>query len=944
MKFKKTMAIFLALMLSVTILIPEVIGISYLVRAEDMDDDDGDGYYDDDDDPDDPTPEPTDAPDPTPDPTPDPAPTPEPEPTPDPAAEEEARRQAEAAEAARKAAEEAAKKAAEEAAKNYSLVVTMNGAPVSGIDFGTAGIGEQRDYREIYVTNVGSVPVDLITTKNGDADGAFSLTLKGDLSHLDPGDAAKFNLSMRDDLGAGNYDGMFLFGSKVDPGFDKAIGLKVKGTVAGKPAGPVSIEITPPHIVLSPGGICDFYADVRGTGDFDHSVNWSVSGARSRQTRMDGGELVVGNNETSTNLTVIATSVVDHSVMDYASVDIQQDCYNVTAYADPSEGGNVTGGGAVSPGASVTLSAIPSRNYAFVGWKRDGKTVSTATNYTIDNVSSNIKVVAKFQRNSVRVNIGVNDSDGGSVSGGGTFDYGDSTTIKAKAYSGYTFTGWKENGDIISRDTSLTLKNLRGDRDITAVFKRARYTVNLVAYPAEGGDLSGSGTYDLGDSVVIKATPRSGYTFNGWFVNGQAVSRDKEYKIGKIQQDYTITAAFQKQGAVTYELSSGVATTGGSISPSGKINAVKGSNITYTITPKTGFAILAVAVDGAQIGPVSTYTFTNVTGPHMIVAAFVQTDAGKKAAESTGKPTQETKVQVIPKTESNTATGTSTIGINEAANGEGGDNSVEEMDLSDVHVPSDEELGISEEDAQNDEANSSPVSRSLGVSMDEVESMISNGNLDPVFSVAITTGELEEYAINDLAPAGQDESIRNLGKVIESLLSNDEILAMAKGDVVDVSVSLTKTEVDDSTKKTMEGFIGQKPVQYFDLTILKTMDGLTQKVNELSTPLEVVIEIPDEIYSPGKVYSVLRLHQGSLTLLPDLDDNPKTITFITDRFSSYAITQEVVKSTTLVNWLVAGAAIAFGIALTCFMILILHHARWKRARRHAHAAAHHIQN
>ena len=952
MKMKKTMAIIMALMLCLTILVPEVIGITALVRAEDMGDDEYQDYPDDSGDPsyydpgdpygpDDPgTPEDPGSSD-----------TPmqdDPTPTPDPAAEEEARRQAEEAEAARKAAEEAAKKAADEAAKeaakNYSLVVTMGGSPVSSIDFGTAGIGEQRDYREIYVTNTGGVPVDLITTKNGDPDGAFSLTLKGDMSHLDPGDAAKFNLSMKDNLGAGNYDGMFLFGSKADPGYDRAIGLKVKGTVAGKPAGPVSIEITPSHIVLSPGGICDFDADVRGVGDFDHSVNWSVSGARSRYTFMDGAELVVGDNETSTNLTVIATSCADYSVMDYASVDIQQNCYNVTASADPSDGGNVTGGGAVSPGGSVTLSAIPSRNYVFKGWKRDGKTVSTDTNYRIDNVSSNIKVVAKFQRNSVVIKLGVNDSDGGSVSGGGSFDYGDSTTITAKAYSGYTFTGWKENGDIISRDSSLSLNNLTKDRQITAVFKKNRYTVNLVVNPVNTGDVSGGGTYNLGDSVTINATPRAGYNFTGWYVNGQAVSRDRQYKIGKIQQDYTLTAQFENQGAVTYELSSGVATTGGSITPSGKISVTKGTNVTYTITPKVGFAILAVAVDGAQIGPVSTYTFTNVTGPHMIVAAFVQTDVGKKAAESTGTPTQDTKVQVLPKNESNTATKTSTISINEAANGEGGDNYVEEMDLDDVHIPSDEELGISEENMQAEADSSSSISRELGVSMSEVESMIASGNIVPVFDAALNTGDLAEYAVNDLAPADRDPSLPNLNEVVEKLLSNDEILAMAKGDIVDVSVSLTRMDADESTKKTMEGHVGHKPLQYFDLTILKTMDGLTSKVNETPVPLEVVIEVPDEIFAKGKTYSVLRLHQGSVTVLPDLDDNPKTITFRTDKFSSYAIAQEVVKSTTLVNWVVAGAAIAFGIAFTCLLILVIHHAKWKKARRHAAAYAHpHMQ-
>ena len=165
------------------------------------------------------------------------------------------------------------------------------------------------------------------------------------------------------------------------------------------------------------------------------------------------------------------------------------------------------------------------------------------------------------------------------------------------------------------------------------------------------------------------------------------------------------------------------------------------------------------------------------------------------------------------------------------------------------------------------------------------------------------------------------------------MFSNDEVTAMAKGKGGDVSISLTKIEPDESTQKMMKSAVGQKPLQYFDLTVLKTMDGTTMNVTELPTSLEVVIEIPEEIYKAGKTYSVLRLHHGSLTVLPDLDDNPKTITFRTDRFSSYAIAQETVKSGTLVGWLIAGAAIAFGIAVSCMLILLVHQSRYRKARR-----------
>ena len=969
----------MALLLSVTLLIPQVVGISTLVSAQefmddgedDPDDPDDPGIPDDPDPTEAPTPDPTDppAPDPTdppaPEPTQAPDPTVTPEPAPDPAtdpAQQEAQRKAqEEAEAAKKAAEEAAKKAAEQAATAYSLTISMGGASVSSLDFATAPVGTQRDYKVVTVTNTGQNAFDLITTKLGDANGAFSLSLRGGNTHLEPNDSADYIISMRSDLPAGDYDGMFLFGAASDPKYDKALGLKVKGTVSSNPSGVTAVEISPSRIYLSVGATSLFNADVRGVGDFDKSVSWSVTGNRSTGTKIvplnddsigNTGELSIAMDESSPSLTVIAVSADNPRIVGYANINIMSDSYTVSASASPSNGGRVTGGGAVKKGGSVTLSAIPNGNYFFKGWVRDGQTVSTATNYTIDNVQSDINVTAQFDQQTVKVTLNKNDDDGGTVSGGGTFNVGDSTRIEAKAYSGYAFTGWKENDTIISRDSSIKLTNLTVDRKITAVFKRTKNTVTLVVDPVDSGDVSGGGTFNLGDSTTIKASPRSGYDFVGWYVNGACVSRDKEYKINKIEQDYTLTALFQKQGITSYEISSGVATTGGSISPSGKILVAKGTNLTYTITPKSGFAILAVAVDGVMVGPVSTYTFSNVQGPHMIAAAFVQTDAGKKKQEASGQPVQDQKVQPIKKTDSNTATSTSTVSINEAANGQGGDNYVEDMDLKDIHVPSDEELGIEVE--PETEMVDSGVTRLLGASYDEVANMVASGNIVPVFDAAFYSGELGAYVKNDLAPKSmegvdyqnmsEDElmmlsddsinpSLPDLDIVVEKMLTNDEILAMVKGGHVDISVSLTKMDPDPAAEKIMKNAIGQKPLQFFDLTMLKTAGGFTERVNETPTTMEVVIEIPDEIYEEGKTYSVLRVHQGELSILPDLDDNPKTITFRTDRFSAYAISKEVTTSNKLIGWLIAGGAIALGIALTCFLILIVHQAKWKRARR-----------
>jgi PKD repeat protein len=62
---------------------------------------------------------------------------------------------------------------------------------------------------------------------------------------------------------------------------------------------------------------------------------------------------------------------------------------------------------------------------------------------------------------------------------------------------------------------------------------------------------------------------------------------------------------------------------GGIISPSGAVQVASGSPATFTITPNSGYTILDVMVNGSyDQGPVSSYTFLNVTMGQSISATF----------------------------------------------------------------------------------------------------------------------------------------------------------------------------------------------------------------------------------------------------------------------------------------------------------------------------------
>ncbi len=901
----------------------------------------------------------------------------------------EAERQA-AIEKAAKENEEAQKKAAEDAAAQAALEkakkeeeqrlklqqqaqTTASGnasgggqavyaltASVQKLDFGTAAVGTQRDVAQLFITNGGNTTVNLILAEN-DPNGAFACTLVGDNTKLDPGQQVKYNVSMSSTLDPGKYNATLTFADKdQDPNFVRGVSVKLAGIVSDKPAVVEKVLVSPGQITLTVGNDATFNASVvgSGSGEVSQDVNWSIQGQKSSKTKIGSdGSLSLASDETSGQITVIATSRADSSKRGTATVSTQKGGYNVSASADPAKGGSVTGGGAVTQGGSVTLSAIPNSNYYFAGWVINGRTVSTATNYTISNIQSNLSVTAKFERNYVTVDLKRNNEDGGTVAGGGKIIYGDNTTITAKAYSGYVFTGWKEDGKIISRDASYKLKNVKSDRKITAVFDKTSHTITLSASPAEGGTVTGGGTFAINQGTTVKATPASGYSFIGWQVNGQIVNRDATVKIDRLEADYNCTAIFIKTGVSTYEISAGVATTGGSISPSGMATVAQGSNVTYKITPKSGYAILAVAVDGVQVGPVSSYTFSNIQGNHTIAAAFLLTDAAKASAAASGQTVQQQKVQKVDKTATNTASSNSIVDIDKAISGESGDEFVEEMeDLETINVPTDEELGITPDDPDDEPT---AVTQLMGVSRAEAREMAMAGNGLPILDASFTAGTFNSVVDNTLEPASMhgidyasmtpeeimmssdddiNPSLPNFDIVVDRMLSSDELVAIVDGGIGNIAVSLTKqAAVDSATEKIMKNAVGNKPLQYFDLTMMKTLNGSTQKVTELPEAMEIVIEVPDDIYKKGQKYSVLRVHNGELTVLPDLDDDPKTITFRTDRFSSYAIAREVASSRELVTWFAAGSAIALAVAITCFCILIVHQANMRKARRRARA-------
>ncbi len=136
--------------------------------------------------------------------------------------------------------------------------------------------------------------------------------------------------------------------------------------------------------------------------------------------------------------------------------------------------------------------------------------------------------------------------------------------------------------------------------------------------------------------------------------------------------------------------------------------------------------------------------------------------------------------------------------------------------------------------------------------------------------------------------------------VARSLLSKEQISKVAAGSVVEIKVEATPVNpeevseldaqvISDGVNTSLQNNPNLTMGNYIDLSMYMKVDEEDWTQITDTTPIEIVIDIPEEYRGISDKYYIMRAHEGQATLLEDLDDNPDTITISTGQFSTYAI-------------------------------------------------------
>ncbi|MGC9341923.1 MAG: InlB B-repeat-containing protein [Bacteroidales bacterium] len=204
-------------------------------------------------------------------------------------------------------------------------------------------------------------------------------------------------------------------------------------------------------------------------------------------------------------------------------------------------------------------------------------------------------------------------------SGAVTVNQGSDPTFTITPNTGYDIADVLVNGSSVGPVSSYTFNNVAGDSTISASFVLKNYIISATAGANGSIDPSGNVSVEHGANQTFNIIPATNYQVDRVFVDGVNEGSITSYTFTNVTEDHTISATFT---AITHTITA-TAGANGSIDPSGAVTVNQGSDPTFNIIPNTGYDIADVLVNGTSVGPVSSYTFSNVSGDSTITASFV---------------------------------------------------------------------------------------------------------------------------------------------------------------------------------------------------------------------------------------------------------------------------------------------------------------------------------
>ncbi len=203
---------------------------------------------------------------------------------------------------------------------------------------------------------------------------------------------------------------------------------------------------------------------------------------------------------------------------------------NTTTTASPPSGGVFTGGRSFTCNGIDTLRVFKNPGYDLIGIYDEGGNFITSDSlwyYPIDvnEFSTDKQFTAVLQKKSFTITTAVNPANAGTVTPGGTYDYGTSKTLETHKKIGYVFLHWKKNNIFYSSDSIIPITiddnaNYVAVYDIATGIKNNTLDIDVSIYPNPTSDVVNIAVASIGKfNGVISIVNILGQTLEQRVVN-----------------------------------------------------------------------------------------------------------------------------------------------------------------------------------------------------------------------------------------------------------------------------------------------------------------------------------------------------------------------------------------------------------------------------------------
>ncbi len=364
------------------------------------------------------------------------------------------------------------------------------------------------------------------------------------------------------------------------------------------------------------------------TGEYRFVLKGTENGtSQLTVTKHQGEDIIL--SEITKEIEIEEYQVIESTASVSLSADGLEIIVEGTAVAEAVITASAGNYGSITPSGTVIVNhegemkftITPEINCRITDVIADGESLGPITEYTFSNVTSDHSIHALFETDKYTIHA--------SAGANGTIMPPGNTVVDCDTDQVYTIMP-DPNCHVldVSIDgvpsgpvTTYAFNDVTSDHTIHATFETDKYTIKASA--GANGDITPSGNTvaEHGTKHTFTITPAENYHVLDVEADGKSLGPVTEYSFSNVTANHAIRAIFETDKQITITASAG---DNGNITPSGNIIVEQGQDQVFTIMPDENCYAVDIKADGVSLGPVSSYTFSNITANHTIHAVFVR--------------------------------------------------------------------------------------------------------------------------------------------------------------------------------------------------------------------------------------------------------------------------------------------------------------------------------